>query len=132
MESKSLKYIRVICLVPIAALCFTSGSQAQTAAPMKPSASMASDQMSHDRAGSEGMKSSMAMGMDKMQNMSMSGDTDKDFAMMMKVHHQQAVDMANVQLKHGKSPEMKKMAKQIIAAQNKEIAQFDKWLARQK
>ena len=132
MPSKSQKSIRVLCLASIAALYFTSGGHAQTAEPMKPSASMASGQMSHDGAGSEGMKSSMAMGMDKMQKMSMSGDTDKDFAMMMKMHHQQAVDMANMQLKHGKSSEMKKMAKQIIAAQNKEIAQFNKWLARQK
>jgi hypothetical protein len=30
------------------------------------------------------------------------------------------------------SPEMKSMARQIIAAQKKEIAQFDQWLARQK
>ena len=34
----------------------------------------------------------MSMGMDGMQEMPMSGDTDKDFAMMMKVHHQQAVN----------------------------------------
>ncbi|BDT66717.1 hypothetical protein os1_08810 [Comamonadaceae bacterium OS-1] len=78
------------------------------------------------------MKSSMAMGMDKMQKMPMSGDSDKDFAMMMKMHHQQGVDMARMELQHGKSPEMKKMAKQIIAAQNKEIAQFERWLAQQK
>ena len=132
MPSKSQKSIRALCFASIAALYFTSGGHAQTVEPVKPSVSMASGQMSHDGAGSEGMKSSMAMGMDKMQKMSMSGDTDKDFAMMMKMHHQQAVDMANMQLKHGKSSEMKKMAKQIIAAQNKEIAQFDKWLARQK
>lgn len=124
--------IRGLCLAPIAALCFTSWGQAQTAMPMAPSTSMASGQMSHDVAGSEGMKSSMAMGMDKMQKMPMSGDSDKDFAMMMKMHHQQGVDMARMELQHGKSPEMKKMAKQIIAAQNKEIAQFERWLAQQK
>lgn len=132
MQFESHKSVRALCLAPIAALCFTSWGHAQTAAPMKPSASMASGQMSHDGAGSDGMKSSMAMGMDKMQKMPMSGDTDKDFAMMMKVHHQQALDMARMELKHGKSAEMKKMAKQIIAVQNKEIAQFDRWLAQQK
>ena len=124
--------VRALCIAPVAALCFASWGHAQTAAPMKPSASMASGQMSHDAAGSDGMKSSMAMGMDKMQKMPMSGDTDKDFAMMMKMHHQQGVDMARMELEHGKSPEMKKMAKQIIAAQNKEIAQFERWLAQQK
>ncbi len=33
---------------------------------------------------------------------------------------------------NGKSREMKSMAKQIIVAQKKEIAQFGKWLAKQK
>lgn len=82
--------------------------------------------------GPHDMKGSMMMGMDEMQKMPMSGDTDKDFAMMMKIHHQQALNMAEMQLKTGKSPEMKAMAKQIIVAQKKEIAQFDKWLAKQK
>lgn len=82
--------------------------------------------------GSTDMKQSMMTGMDSMQKMPMSGDTDKDFAMMMKIHHQQAVDMAQMELAHGKSPAMKVMAKQIIAAQKKEIAKFDQWLAKQK
>ena len=64
--------------------------------------------------------------------MEMSGDTDKDFAMMMKMHHQQALDMAQMELDYGKSAEMKAMAKKIIASQKKEITQFDKWLAKHK
>ena len=82
--------------------------------------------------GSDGMKQSMMTGMDSMQKMPMSGDTDKDFAMMMKMHHQQGVEMAQMELNNGKSPAMKKMAKKIITAQNKEISQFDQWLAKQK
>ncbi len=78
------------------------------------------------------MKQSMMSGMDGMQKMQMSGDTDKDFAMMMKIHHQGALDMAQMELTHGKSPVMKAVAKNIIAAQKKEIAQFDRWLATQK
>ncbi|MBC7710406.1 MAG: DUF305 domain-containing protein [Rhizobacter sp.] len=88
--------------------------------------------MANGMMGSDGMKQSMTMGMDGMQKMQMTGDTDKDFAMMMKMHHQQAVDMAQMELEGGKSPAMKKMAKQIIAAQKKEIAMFDKWLAQAK
>lgn len=40
--------------------------------------------------------------------------------------------MAKVELAQGKSPVMKAMARQIIAAQNKEITRFDQWLAKQK
>ena len=82
--------------------------------------------------GSEAMHRSMMSGMQKMNAMKPTGDTDKDFAMMMKMHHQQALNMAEMELAHGKSPDMLAMAKQIIAAQKKEIAQFDKWLAKQK
>lgn len=78
------------------------------------------------------MKRSMVCGMDNMKNMPMSGDADKDFAMMMKAHHQGAVDTAQGELAHGKSPAMRDMAKKIIAAQKEEIAQFDRWSATQK
>ncbi|MBW8306415.1 MAG: DUF305 domain-containing protein [Thiobacillus sp.] len=81
---------------------------------------------------SDDMKQSMMTNMDSMQKMQMSGDTDKDFAMMMKMHHQQGVEMAQMELAHGKSPAMKAMARQIIAAQKKEIAQLEQWLAKQK
>ena len=74
----------------------------------------------------------MMTGMDGMQKMQMSGDTDKDFAMMMKMHHQQGIEMARMELAHGKSPAMKTMAKQIVSAQNKEVRQLDQWLAKQK
>lgn len=88
--------------------------------------------MQHGATGSDAMKHSMMTGMGNMQSMPMSGETDKDFAMMMKIHHQQALDMAKMQLEHGKSPIMKEMARKIISAQEKEIAQFDQWLATQK
>jgi uncharacterized protein (DUF305 family) len=120
-------------LVPLAALWLASTSAlAQTAPAMSPSASMPMGHMQKGAAGSPDMKASMMMGMEGMRKMSMSGDIDKDFAMMMKVHHQQALDMAEMQLAHGKSSEMKAMAKQIIAAQKKEIAQFDRYLAKKK
>ena len=133
MNFKMLKPIRAICLVPLTAVWLASApAQAQTAPAMAPSASMPMGQMNKGAAGSKDMKASMMMGMDGMQKMPMSGDTDKDFAMMMKMHHQQALNMAEMELANGKSPEMKTMAKQIIVAQKKEIAQFDKWLAKQK
>ena len=40
--------------------------------------------------------------------------------------------MAEAELKMSNEPQMKKMAKNIIAAQKKEIAQFDKFLAKHK
>ena len=76
------------------------------------------------------MKGMMKDNNDKMSSMKMTGNTDVDFAMMMRIHHLGAIDMAQAELRDGKDPQMKKMAKGIIAAQKKEIAQFDKFLAR--
>jgi Domain of unknown function (DUF305) len=67
---------------------------------------------------------------DKMMGMKPSGNTDVDFAMMMRVHHQSAITMAEAELQNGKDPQMRVMAKDIIYAQKKEIAAFDKFLAK--
>jgi Domain of unknown function (DUF305) len=78
------------------------------------------------------MHNSMMKGMKDMESMPASGDTDRDFAMMMKKHHQSALDMANVELQHGKDPNLRTMAKGIITSQTKEIKEFDNWLAKHK
>ena len=58
----------------------------------------------------------------------MSGDPDRDFAMMMIPHHQGAVDAAKVELQYGKDEELRKMAQKVVDAQQKEIAELQKWL----
>lgn len=78
------------------------------------------------------MHKSMMKGMKDMESMQSSGDTDHDFAMMMKKHHESALDMANVELQKGKDPKLRSMAKGIIASQKKEIKEFDQWLAKHK
>jgi uncharacterized protein (DUF305 family) len=133
MKYKMENSVRALALVPLTMLCIASVAvQAQTAPLPDPPASMHQGQMHTGANGSESMKQMMMGGMDRMQNMPSSGDTDKDFAMMMKMHHQQGVDMAKIELEQGKSPAMKAMAKQIISAQQKEILRFDQWLANQK
>ena len=61
----------------------------------------------------------------------MTGDVDHDFAAMMIPHHQGAIDMAEGELKYGKDPEMRALAKNIIAAQKVEIKQMTAWLKKQ-
>lgn len=105
---------------------------AQAQAPTKPQGASSGPMagMSSMPAGGMDMKAMMKENNDKMSSMSMTGKPDVDFAMMMRVHHQGAIEMAQAELKDGKEPQMKKMARDIIAAQKKEIAQFDKFLAK--
>ena len=104
MKLKTLNPFRAICLVPLTAIWLACApAQAQTAPAMTPSASMPMGTMHKGAAGPHDMKASMMMGMEGMQKMPMSGDTDKDFAMMMKLHHQQALNMAEMELANGKS-----------------------------
>lgn len=56
------------------------------------------------------------------------GDADIDFMMQMKAHHQGAIDMAKVALANGKDPTVKKLATEIVSAQEKEINTIDQWL----
>ena len=73
-----------------------------------------------------------AAAMDKMMASMMvpyTGNPDVDFARGMIPHHQAAIDMAKVQLEFGTDPEIRKVAEEVIKAQEAEIAMLQAWLA---
>jgi uncharacterized protein (DUF305 family) len=50
------------------------------------------------------------------------GDIDRDFVAMMTPHHQGAIDMAVIELRYGKSEQLRRIAQEIIVDQMQEIA----------
>jgi len=51
-----------------------------------------------------------------------SGDVDRDFVSMMIPHHQGGIDMAIAELRYGKNEQLRRLAQEIIVAQQQEIA----------
>jgi uncharacterized protein (DUF305 family) len=105
-------------LSSLAALTLLAGPACAQSMSMSPSPTSPADK-------------SFAAGMTQM-NASMSaapmtGNADQDFAAMMIPHHQGAIAMAQTELKFGKDPTMRRLAKDIIAAQNSEIALMHNW-----
>lgn len=123
---------RAICALG-AFVLIAGGSAALAQTPAKPADKMDSTMkgMPVVPAGGD-MRASMMGMMKNLDSMKMTGDADRDFATMMKMHHQGAIDMARMELQSGKDAKMRAMAKRIIEAQQKEIKEFDRWLGKRK
>ena len=97
--------------VPVATPTAQPTKATENPSPMQNSNGMMSHGMSH---------SSMDLGV-------ADADYDLRFIDGMTPHHQGAIAMAEDVLKNSQRPELKKLAKEIIQAQQKEIAQMAEW-----
>jgi hypothetical protein len=69
--------------------------------------------------------------MHEMMVQDLSGDVDVDFVRGMIPHHVGAVEMAEIVLEHGDDPEIRALAREILAHQREEIRAMEEWLARE-
>lgn len=67
--------------------------------------------------------------MERMDTMTKTKDTDHDFAAMMRMHHQGAIDMANKVIEQGNNAEIKAIAQQMVQKQQQEIGELTAFLA---
>lgn len=82
----------------------------------------------HDGA-DQAMMSGMGRMKRQMADAPLTGDADRDFVSMMMPHHVGAIDMAKVELRYGKDPALRRLARNIVDAQEREIAQMRAWMA---
>ncbi|WP_207485606.1 CopM family metallochaperone [Arenibaculum pallidiluteum] len=95
------------------------GSAHEAAAPADPRAREVADRY---RRANERMHAEM--------DIPFTGDPDRDFAAAMIPHHRGAIAMAEIQLRYGRDPELRKIAEAVVATQAQEVAQFQDWLRR--
>lgn len=66
--------------------------------------------------------------MHKNMNIKYTGNADLDFVNGMIPHHQGAIDMAWVLIKHGRDPMLRELAHDVVRSQGQEIAFMKEWL----
>ncbi len=74
------------------------------------------------------MHDAMNTMMTRMEEMKPTGDPDYDFAMMMKHHHEAAVEMAQAEVEGGTDADLRAKAQKMVDDQQGEINVFDKVL----
>ncbi len=122
-----MRYLMLATLFALAALWATGAS----AAMKHDMPGHAAGAAQNGRAMTE-MHTEYMQAMDDMHGPMMEGvmdaDPDAAFVRGMLPHHKGAVDMAKIQLKYGKDPELRKLAQDIIDAQEKEMTFMEGWL----
>ncbi|MDR5880531.1 DUF305 domain-containing protein [Caballeronia sp. LZ032] len=124
---KKRRFTRRVALSATAVIALTIGmAHAQEGASM-PGMHMSHSDGQPTGAASKGFEAADKKMMERMESHTSTGDADKDFVARMIPHHQGAIDMAEVELKYGRDPKLRKLAGDIVKAQRQEIATMKRW-----
>lgn len=118
----------ILCAATLAACSPQPAATGNTAEPANHAAMnhQAMSTTASDSPATRGYKQSMTAMMSDAP--AYTGDPDIDFMQQMRVHHVAAVAMAQTELTQGNDPAARALAQAVIAAQQQEIEQIDRWL----
>ena len=91
--------------------------------------SVLSEKVTNIQMQNDALMASMKKMTQEMKAQPMKGNVGLDFASMLKIHHQGAIDMSKIELQQGKDATMKKMAQEIIDKQTKEVEQLNQLIS---
>jgi uncharacterized protein (DUF305 family) len=134
--AERLEAMRLIAMVPVAAVALAVGVLVGTTIGQEQPAvhdMMGMQGSAAARGGAGPATQAFQTAMDEMMKAMMvpyTGDVDVDFARGMIAHHEGAIAMAEVELEHGKDARLRKLAEEIITAQDVEITFLKGWLAK--
>lgn len=129
MKKTALVLAALVAFAPLAKAQTTDDTATQSATHSANHSTDHSGHMMADNAATKAYRDAN-MAMHQAMDIEFTGNADVDFVAGMIAHHQGAIDMAKVVLEHGTDPEIRKLAEDIIAAQEGEIAFMRDWLAK--
>jgi uncharacterized protein (DUF305 family) len=117
---------KIVCLVVIGLLFGACNSGSDRASNRKHIEHDSSVSVQEDTGGTGRAMTEM---MQDMHSMEPTGNVDLDFAVMMKSHHEGALDMSQEELKSGRDERVKALASAIVDAQKAEVESLDKFIS---
>ncbi|GAA4295636.1 DUF305 domain-containing protein [Nibribacter koreensis] len=133
MKKRNYKYAAVLFLSGASCLFSACGQNSdKTSTTSQEEQTMADHNMGDGGASSNKMMDLMHENMTDMQKVQMTGDPDHDFALLMAVHHEGALTMAQEQVDAGKDTALVNIAKATLLMQKEEIDRLQKFADAQK
>lgn len=103
--------------------------QLQTFAGNDADAGNMNDQMAAGGNASEQLRAATEGTLNQMQSAALNGDPDHDYAHLLILHHQDAIELAEVEVQNGQNEELKAIAQQIIDNNQQEIGELETWVS---